>query len=221
MVKGADYNQQGASVLDGLEKYFTPFRDKVINPVLNDYDVNAGKTRAAQAASGAANGAFRGDRFALREAATEGDLARGRAATEGGLLSDMFTQATGLSSQDAARRQAAQEGNRTAQLAGAGQLSSIGTAQGANQRGNVALQGALGSDQSQTQTNIKQYPLEYQQALEGLFAGLDPSLFTGQTINSSGNSTGTSQASGGFLGDFLLALAGGAHQAAASMAGGG
>lgn len=219
MVKGADTtfdpgNVQGESLLSGLDQYFTPYRDKVLNPVLADYDEQSGKTRAAQAASGARNGAFGGSRFALREGQTEGELARGRASTEGSLLSDMFSQATSLSGQDAARRQAAAEGNAgrgltaqtagtSAQLQAGGLLSNIAGAQGADNRSNIDLQDKLGGEQTDFQTKIKQFPIEYQQALEGLFSGINPGLFTGQTVNSTGTGK-TSGSVGSFLADYLI-----------------
>lgn len=192
---------QGQSLLDGLENYYTPYKDQILNPVLNDFDANSGKVRAAQAADGA-KGAFRGSRFGVREGQTEGELARGRASTEGGLLSDMFNTSTALSGQDASRRQSAMEGNAsralTAQTAGSdaamrqgGLLAGFGQAQGGEDRANLGVQATLGGQQTELQNKIKQFPLEYQQQLEGLFAGLDPSLFSGQTVNSTEHSTGS------------------------------
>ena len=236
MVRGTNFgfdpgNVNAASAADNLAKYENPYRDQILNPVLNDYDIQAGKTRAAQAASGAANGAFRGDRFALREGATEGELARGRASTEGGLLSDMFKTALGASQGDAALKQAADTGNAerslTAQttgsaqrLQGAGLLGNLTSAQGADTRANIDTQNSLGAQQSGLLTAIKQFPLEYQQKLESLFTGLDPSLFTGQTINTTGTSTTKNSTSlGGLFGDMLIAAASSAGKAAG--AGGG
>lgn len=107
---------EASSLLDGgLDKYFNPYKDQVLNPVLADYDTQAGQTRAAQAASAAKNRAFQGSRYGVQEAQTEGQLARGRAATEGGLLSDMYGQATGLAATDAAARNQAAAANAAAQ----------------------------------------------------------------------------------------------------------
>lgn len=194
-VKGAG-PVQGQSLLDGLSSYYNPYKDQVLNPVLNDYDVNAGKTRAAQAAHAAGSGAFRGSRYGVQEGATEGELARGRASTEGGLLSDMYTQATGLSGQDAQRRQDAMTGNANRQLQQGMDLSGIADAAGSNDRANVGVQDLLGgqkTDQGNAQT---QYPITFNNQLEGLFSGLDPSTFTGQSVDSTGHTTGTGSATG-------------------------
>src|SRR4051812_43561676 len=45
--EGAYKPVQGASVLDGgLERYYNPFKDQVLNPALSDYDFQSGQTRA-------------------------------------------------------------------------------------------------------------------------------------------------------------------------------
>ena len=200
----------GAGILDqGLEKYYNPFKDQVLNPVLGDYDYQSGLTRAAQAAQAAKGGAFRGSRYGIQEAQTEGELVRGRAATEGGLLSDMYGQATGLAEADTARRQQAAlanqganlqagQGNQSAALQRAQQLAQLGLSEGSERRSNLELQGAMGAQQTALDAMIRQYPLEYQQQLEGLLSGLNPSLYTGQ--NTTGSSSQTTKESGGLLG---------------------
>jgi hypothetical protein len=222
---------QGQSLLDNLSSYYNPFKDQVLNPVMSDYDYQAGQTRAAQAAAAAQNKAFGGSRYGVQEAQTEDSLARGRAATEGGLLGQMYTQATGLSSEDAARRQAAMTSNQAANLQAsqsnqqaalqaaianqsAGQsaaalnqqgllgkaagLESVGAEQGADTRANLGVQAGLGGIQTDAENAIRQYPLEYQQQIEGLLGGLNPALYTGQT--STGNSTQTQTQNSGVLG---------------------
>jgi hypothetical protein len=107
-----------ASLLDGgLERYYNPFKDQITNPVLADLDAQAGQTRAAQAADAARNKAFGGSRYGIQEAQTEGELARGRAATHGGLLKGMYEHSTGLAGQDADRRQSAAVANAANALA--------------------------------------------------------------------------------------------------------
>ena len=80
--QGINTNVQGQSVLDNLSSYETPYRDQVLNPVLADYDANSATTRAAQQAAAAKGGAFGGSRYGVAQAATEDQLARGRASTE-------------------------------------------------------------------------------------------------------------------------------------------
>lgn len=218
LLDGVNYDIAGSKGADFSGIYRDLFNKDVTDPVLADFDENAGQVRAAQAADGARNGAFRGGRFGLREGQTEGELARGRAATHGGLLRDAANFAMQGGQTDAARAQAAAEGNRGARFTGAGLLSDITGRAGADQRTTLDMKNRVASQQTDFQNMIKQFPLELQGKLNGLLQGLDLSQFTGQTINSSGS--GTSTQSGGFLGDFLLALAGGAHQAAASAAAG-
>jgi len=181
---------QGQSVLDNLSAYYNPFKDQVLNPVLADYDEQAGITRAAQAAQGA-QGAFRGSRFGIREGQTEGELARGRASTEGGLLGNMYTQATALSGQDADRRQAAALANQGAGFQRAGLLANLGTASGNDARANLGLQGELGAQQSAAQNAIRQYPITYAGQQEGLLSGLNTGDYSGRTVDQSGTETGT------------------------------
>lgn len=180
---------QGQSLLDGLDKYYTPFKDQVLNPVLTDYDHQSGIVRAGQAAKEAASGSFRGSRSGIAEGATEGELARGRASTEGGLLSDMYGQATTLSGQDAARRQEAMTGNADRSMTGAGLLAGIGVDKGSQALANAQAQATQGAAQTGIDNSIAQAPLTTQAQLEGLLNGLDPSMYTGQTINSSGSGT--------------------------------
>lgn len=194
----------GQSVLDNLSSYYTPFKDQVLNPVLNDYDAQAGQTRAAQAAAGARNSAFGGSRYGVQEGQTEADLARGRAATEGTLLQNMYGQAAGMSEADTARRQAAMTGNQAVNLQAGeanqnvglqkGQLlAGLASSEGADARSNVALQGDLGAAQTQAENAAKQYPLQFQAQNEALLQGLNPGLFTGQSTTGTGTSTGTSK----------------------------
>lgn len=190
-----------ASLLDnGLDRYYNPFKDQVLNPVLADYDQQSGITRAAQAAQAAKGKAFQGSRYGIQEAATEGELARGRSSAEGTLLNQMYSQATSLAEQDAARRQAAAlanqqaslqaaQANQAAQLQQAQQLAQLGLSSGSEQRANLGVQAGLGGILTDAQNAIAQYPIQYQQQMAGLLAGLNPSLYTGKTVDSTGTST--------------------------------
>lgn len=184
----------GQSVLDGLDRYYNPFKDQVLNPVLNDYDHNSGIVRAGQSAREAASGSFRGSRAGIAEGATEGELARGRATTEGGLLKDMYGQATSLSAADADRRQSALTGNADRSVNIAGLLAGLGTSQGNDARANFQAQAQQGETQTAVDNGIAQAPLTTQAQLEGLLSGLDPSLYSGSTVNSNGTSSGTTVA---------------------------
>lgn len=187
-----------SSLLDNLGAYQNPYLKDVVDTTLGDYDVNAGKTRAMQAAQAAQGGAFRGSRYALREANTEDALARGRAATEAGLRSQAFDTAANLSSQDAARRQQSDMFNAW-QMSQADQLAlQLAQARQSGATTQSQLLAALGGQQqAQNQAEIN---APYTQALQGsaLLQALNPQLFTGQTSDSNG--TTTSKTSGGALG---------------------
>lgn len=211
---------RAGSVLDGLDRYYNPFKDQVLNPVMDDFDQQAGQTRASQSAA-AANGAFNSTRFGMAQSLTEGELARARAATQGGLLSDMFTQATGLSAGDKNRTLQADQGNQTANLAAsqsnqskaldierlkqsgqvanqgaslqqAGLLDTIATDKQATIRGNVALQDQLGGEATTQGNAARQYPITYAAQMGGLLQGLDPEVYGGKTITQDGTETANS-----------------------------
>lgn len=196
---------EASSLLDGgLDKYFNPYKDQVLNPVLDDYDFQSGQTKAAQAAAAAKNRAFQGSRYGVQEAQTEGALARGRAATEGGLLSDMYGQATGLAATDAgARNQAAaanaQGGyqasvaNQQAALQRAQQLAALGMSEGAETRANLGVQAGLGGILTDAQNAQAQYPINFAGQMNGLLGGLNPDLYSNRTVGQTGTSSGTNQ----------------------------
>ena len=181
---------EGQSLLTNLDQYYNPFKEQITDPVLADYDRQAGQTRAAQAAQAAAGKAFQGSRYGIQEGETEGALARGRATTESGLLTNMFDTSTQLSATDAAARQAAMVANQGAGIAKAQGLAGIDTAQNAQQLQEQQQQAALGERATEEQQMQQQYPLTFAAQTEGLLSGLNPALFTGSTT--SGNTTGTS-----------------------------
>lgn len=91
------------TAVSNLEAYRNPYTQEVIDTTMADFDESAGQTRAAQSGQMAATGAFGGSRSGIREAMTEGELARARSSLDAGLRSDAFNTAAGLASQDADR----------------------------------------------------------------------------------------------------------------------
>lgn len=102
--KGEAQGYTASSLLEGLDRYKSPYERDVVNAAMADFDYGAGQTRANQALEEARSGAFGGSGAAIGRSLTEGELARGRAATSANLLDQMFTRATGLSATDAAAR---------------------------------------------------------------------------------------------------------------------
>jgi len=130
----------------------------------------------------------------------------------------MFTRATGLSATDANfRNQAAEFGANAAnqaslanaaarneaarynagaqdtalarQLAAGGALASLGETMGADQRQNIALQGALGADQQALNQARAQAPLSVLQQIAATYGGMPLNLLSGETVTGSGTST--------------------------------
>lgn len=204
-IKPTAHTVNASSLLENLGAYQNPYLKDVVDTTLGDYDVNSGRVRANQAAQAAQGGAFRGSRYALREANTEGELARGRAAADANLRSTAFDKATGLSSQDADRRQQAGMFNAN-QMSQADQMAlQLAQAKQSGLTTQSQLLAALGGQQqAQTQAEIN---APYTQALQGsaLLQALNPSMFVGQTSDTNG--TTTSKTSGGGLGQALGTLA--------------
>lgn len=194
-----------SSLLEGLDNYMNPYREEVVDAALADFDVDAGRTRAAQAAAGARNQAFGGSRFGVREAQTEGELSRARATTDAGLRRDMFNTAAALSGQDADRRQQAgmfsadlgyraDAGNLDRQLSAGGLLGSLSEALGSGQRADIGVQAGIGGDLRAIENAQRQAPLGLLGSIGDLLGQGQFDLFSGATTNSSGTaqSDGTS-----------------------------
>ena len=118
----ADWEGQGydaatysaSSLLEGLDKYMSPYTNDVVNTALADYDFGAGETRANQALDEARSGAFGGSGAAITRALTEDNLTRGRGALSAGLRDTAFTRGAGLSATDAGFRNQAAAANAAA-----------------------------------------------------------------------------------------------------------
>ena len=197
---------QAASLLDGLQNYFNPYDQQVIQASAADFDANAAQTRAQQTLANAGARSFGGyDSGAiLGNALTEGELSRARGSLLSGLRQQGFNTATGLSNLDAARRQEAEMAN--AQLAqaqnqqklqAANQVQSLVNGYDANSRANIDTMAGLGG----LFRGIDQAKLTAPQDLAAWqiaqMTGLPLELFT--TQNESGtetqHQTGTSKGS--------------------------
>ena len=86
-------------------KYADPYEnryiDNVVNTTLANYDENAGRLRAQEAAAAAGNNAFGGSRYGVQRAITEENLARERASQEANLRYSAQDRAFGFGMQDA------------------------------------------------------------------------------------------------------------------------
>lgn len=102
---------QAASVLDNLDAYLSPYTKDVVDTALADYDVGAGMTRAQDALARAGDTTFGGSGGAIQTALSNDAINRGRATTSANLRDQAWQRGTALSSEDAARRQAASLAN--------------------------------------------------------------------------------------------------------------
>jgi hypothetical protein len=120
--KAEDWSAQGydaerfnaSSLLEGLDKYMSPYTGQVVDTALADYDFGAGETRANQALDEARSGAFGGSGAAITRALTEDSLTRGRGTLSAGLRDTAFTRGAGLSATDAGFRNQAAAANAAA-----------------------------------------------------------------------------------------------------------
>lgn len=102
-----DATSQGytaSSLLEGLDKYMSPYTGQVVDAALADFDYGAGQTRANQALDEARSGAFGGSGAAIGRSLTEGEIMRGRGALSAQLRDQGFTRGAGLSATDAGFR---------------------------------------------------------------------------------------------------------------------
>jgi hypothetical protein len=199
----------GSSLLDGgLERFYNPYQQQVIDTTLASSDAADGRTRAQQSLDIAHNQKFGGSGSAITRALTEAELQRGRSSTEANLRSAGFDRATSLGVSDADRRQGAdifsagakntfatqQASMEEAALARQAQMASLlgnlGQAEGADNRANVGLLGDMGATQRGITQDQIAAPTELLKLVSALNSGQNYGLFSGQT--STGNNTGTS-----------------------------
>lgn len=218
---------QGASLLDGLQNYMSPYTNDVVNTTLAGFDQDAGRTRAQQQLDIAGDTTFGGSGGSILRSLTEGELSRGRASTEAQLRDEGFKTGAGLSATDAGMRQQAGLANASLaeqalqrRLSGATSLADIAGAQQGNERANIATQSQIGEMLRQIEAARRGAPIAALGAESSLINGLPFDLFKGQNATGSLTGTSTTKQSGASLADFLSFFAANAS-AAASGAGGG
>lgn len=205
---------QAASLLDGLEAYYNPYRTQVTDAAMADFDAEAGRTRAAQDLALASQGAFGGSGAAITRSLTEGELARARSSQLSNLLAGMFNTSADLANQDAGRRQQASIANAqfagehaARQLQAAGALAGVASdnadrqlaisrtlgdltsARGQSDREDIAAQAALGQQMRGIDQAYRMAPYTALGAQVDMLSGLPLSLFNGRTSDMTENST--------------------------------
>lgn len=175
-------------IAGNIGQFMNPYVNNVVNASAADFDANAGKVRAQQALDLARSGAFGGSGAALAQSATEGELARARAATLSGLRSQGFSQALGAATAQAQLQQQQQ----AQRLAAAGQLAGLSSGYDADQRANLASQLNVGDDLRGITQAQDQAPVTSTGQIVAMLQGLPIGLFTGSTTNGTLNSTSNS-----------------------------
>lgn len=180
-----------SSLLEGLDKYISPYLQQVVNTTLANFDFEAGKTRAEQDLA-LAGGAFSGSGAALTKSMTEENLARTRASTVAGLYDDAFRTGANLSNLDAQRRTDVSIAN--AQLAEQANMRSIAgaTAMGDLFRDQNGTLASLGDYMRGMEREHLRSPLELTSWGVQNFSALPLDLFRGQVVQSAGSSKGSS-----------------------------
>lgn len=181
------------SLLTNLDKYMSPYTEDVVDTALADFDYGAGQTRAQQALDLAGSGAFGGSGAAITQSMTEGELNRGRAATSANLRDQAFKTGASLSSEDAARRQAASIANAQFELQNLGRIGDLGLATQASRRADLGTQFDLGEAARQVEGEQRQAPFQLADWAIQALAGLNPNLFIGQTESGTSTQQGTSK----------------------------
>lgn len=194
---------QAASLLDGIEAYYNPYRSQVVDAATADFDADAGRTRASQALSLAGASAFGGSGAALTQAFTESELARARNTQLSSLLAGMFNSSAALAGQDADRRQ--QASSQNAQLAAqhaalrlqaANGLAGLAGARATSDREDVATQAALGAQARGVDQAYRMAPYTALTSQADIMAKLPLELFRGSSSEGSSSSNSSSNTHG-------------------------
>jgi hypothetical protein len=204
----------GGKASNYVASYLDPYLQNVVDSTSADLDAHDGQVRAQQALALAGSGVFGGSGAALTQSMTEGELARARASSLGGLRSQAYGAALGAAAGDADRATQARIANaQTAlqdraqkvgfglqgqqqQLAAGSQLAGLSSAYDANQRANIQAQAGVGDDLRNIAQQQDQAPMTSTAQIVAMLNGLPINLFTGQTTQGSQSGTSTSKTNG-------------------------
>jgi len=188
----------GGKASDYVSGYLNPYLHEVVDATSADLDVNDGRVRAQQALDLAGSGAFGGSGAALTQSMTEGELARARASTLGGLRSHSYDTALDAAAGDADRATQARVANAQTALQDRGQkvgfgfqaqqqrlqagdqLAGLSAAYDANLRANIATQAGLGDAFRGIDQDQRQAPVTSTQQIVAMLSGLPINLFVGK-----------------------------------------
>ena len=189
-----------------MSAYMNPYTGEVIDRSIADLErARQGAISQGQGAAIGA-GAYGGSRHGVADSLTNREFADSAGSLAANLRNAGWGQAQDAARFDIGNRLGADTFNSQQGLAGANfrlgaaqQLGAQGAAQDANTRQNIGTQAALGAEergiaQESDPTNSR---LAYMRQIAQLL-GIDPSMFTGQTMTQSGRSSGTQSSNGAF-----------------------
>lgn len=193
---GSTPTVSAASLLEGLDKYMSPYTKDVVDTTLQGFDHDAGMARAQEDLNIADQGGFGGSGAAITKSLSEDARVRARAATEASLRDSAFNTGAGLSNQDAGRRQSASEANAQLAMQDAQWKAQLGLDRDANDRANIGVQAGMGEQMRGIADEIAKAPLSLQSWLNEQFGQINPAMFVGQrdtgTTTSTGKTSGSS-----------------------------
>jgi hypothetical protein len=203
-------SMKSETLLDGLNSYFNPYQQEVIDTSAADFDHQASLDHAQRGLDIMRSGAFGGSGAALTQSMGDDASQRARASLLSGLRTQGFNTAAGLSGQDADRRQQAGAANLSAasnfigqQLGAASQLAGNAGAANADQlqrqgslRDDLSTMFGLGGGLRDIDSQQATAPLDLQAWLDEQYGSIPSSLFVGQTVNEDGTTTTKGKSSG-------------------------
>lgn len=199
-----------------LSPYMNPYTRDVIDNSVRDLErARAGIVSGTQGVATRA-GAYGGSRHGIADAETNRGFLDGVSSLVAGLRDSNFRNAQSSAMFDIGNRLSTDTANADRGVTGAGirlnaagQMGSQAVAQDANTRANIGTQATLGERERDiaTENDPEQQRIAWLSQIAQLL-GINPAMFAGQTVNSSGSQTGTSSQSGGLLGGFGSLLSG-------------
>lgn len=180
------------SLLSNLDAYISPYKKNVLDSALQAFDDEAGATKAQQDLDLA--GPWAGSSSALTRMKTADQLTKGRAQTAANIEDQAFRSGAELSSQDAARRQAANDLNAQLALQTRANKGQLVLNREAAKRDDVLAQLGIGDALRGIQAEQLQAPFSLTNWIADAIASLNPELYTSRT--ETGNSTSSGKSSG-------------------------
>lgn len=189
-----------------LDPYMNPYISSVIDAALADIERSRATATAGNQGAATMAKAYGGSRHGVVDALTNEAAIREAGSTSAGLRASGFDSARTAALADISNKLATDTGNADRGVTAAGlrlnaanQLGAQGVSADNNTRANLTTQASLGEMERQiaTENDPVQARIERLRQIAALL-GIDPGMFTGQTINQTGTQSGSTTQKGGF-----------------------